>query len=295
MLSIIICSVSPERLSAIRNNIGRTVGVEYEIIAVDNRERNMPIARVYNEGAVRAAYPYLFFVHEDVVFHTGGWGAFVEERLSKPDCGVIGFAGSTVKLSAYSGWYQFPDCSRSLLFQAGIDDSPRLDAWHVHLDRPFEEVVVVDGLGMFVRKDVWSEYPFDEQMLTGFHCYDLDFSLQIAASGKYRNYVCSSPKVIVEHDSAGSFREDWFNETIRLHRMKWRRFLPVCAEGYPITPKRLRWEDERCFDRFLDEFLKTSSPERWPVLKEFFVAYPFSLKHLSHCLSHLSAYLVRRR
>lgn len=39
---------------------------------------------------------------------------------------------------------------------------------------------------MFVRKDVWAKYPFDEELLTGFHCYDLDFTLQIAADRCYK-------------------------------------------------------------------------------------------------------------
>lgn len=38
MLSIIICSVSPERLQQVTQNIHDTIGVEHEIIAIDNRE-----------------------------------------------------------------------------------------------------------------------------------------------------------------------------------------------------------------------------------------------------------------
>ena len=68
MLSIIICSVSPERLEQVTRNIHDTIGVDYEIIAIDNREKQWPIARAYNEGASRAHYPFLFFVHEDVKF-----------------------------------------------------------------------------------------------------------------------------------------------------------------------------------------------------------------------------------
>ena len=61
MLSIIICSVSPERLEQVTRNIHDTIGVDYEIIAIDNREKQWPIARAYNEGASRAHYPFLFF------------------------------------------------------------------------------------------------------------------------------------------------------------------------------------------------------------------------------------------
>ena len=79
MLSIVICSVLPERLLQISQNIHDTIGVEYEIIAIDNKEKKWPIARAYNEGACQARYPFLFFVHEDVKFHSQDWGSVIED------------------------------------------------------------------------------------------------------------------------------------------------------------------------------------------------------------------------
>ena len=38
MLSIIICSVSPERLEQVTRNIHDTIGVDYEIIAIKKYE-----------------------------------------------------------------------------------------------------------------------------------------------------------------------------------------------------------------------------------------------------------------
>lgn len=60
MVSIIICSVSPLLLEDLKQNIAQTIGVEYEIIAIDNREKRWPIAKAYNYGAQQAKYPYLF-------------------------------------------------------------------------------------------------------------------------------------------------------------------------------------------------------------------------------------------
>ena len=51
---------------------------------------------------------------------------------------------------------------------------------------------------------LWAKYPFDEELLTGFHCYDLDFTLQIAADRCYKNYVCCSSEVLIEHSSQGN-------------------------------------------------------------------------------------------
>ena len=85
MFSIIVCSISPERLSNLSQNIHDTIGVEYELIGIDNRTKKWPIAKVYNEGARQARYPYLFFVHEDVKFHTKDWGQVIIEKLQEPE------------------------------------------------------------------------------------------------------------------------------------------------------------------------------------------------------------------
>ena len=88
MFSIIICSISPERLLQVKKNIQETIGTEHEFIAIDNRETKWPIAKAYNEGAKRARYPYLFFVHEDVRFHSQDWGKVIAGKLEEPDCGA---------------------------------------------------------------------------------------------------------------------------------------------------------------------------------------------------------------
>lgn len=293
MLSIIICSISPERLQQVSRNIQDTIGVEYEIIAVDNRAKNWPIARVYNEGARQACHPYLFFVHEDVKFHSYNWGLIMEEKLKEPDCGIIGFAGSKVMLKCYSGWLQDDRWKYALLYQGG-GALTQLEACHVSLEKPFEEVVAVDGLGMFVRKDIWNLHPFDEDILTGFHCYDVDFSLQVIATRRYKNYVCCSAHVLIEHFSPGSLNHSWYKDTIRLHKLKWNKILPVKVEGVELSQKDERKYEERCFNRFLRSILKTDYPERRMLLKEFLL-YPFSWKHLGHCIARTFSFLKRAR
>ncbi len=290
MLSIVICSIAPELLKQVCQNIHDTIGVEHEIISIDNRDKKWPIARAYNEGARQAHFPFLFFVHEDVRFHTQNWGQFIEDKLREPDCGVIGFAGSKIKFKAYSGWSQFARWKRALLFQGG-EDSTKLEVINVVLERPFEEVVALDGLGLFVPQKVWDKYPFDEEMLTGFHCYDLDFSLQIAATKQYKNYVCCSPKVMVEHFSTGTYSRNWYQETIRMHKLKWNAFLPLKVKDLVISKKMLKRCEERSFNTFMRSLLKTDYPEKKVVLGEF-LTYSFSWKHLGHSVLNVCRYIV---
>lgn len=291
MLSIIICSISPEYVQRLTQNINETIGVEYEIIAIDNREKKWPIARVYNEGARKARYPFLFFVHEDVKFHSLNWGEIIEEKLKEPDCGVIGFAGSKAKFANYSGWVQYRRLNYTFYYQ-GKKGVSMLSVANVTLKHPFEEVVILDGLGLFVRKDVWNIYPFDEEVLTGFHCYDIDFTLQIAASRKYKNYVCCSPKVIIEHFSEGNYNKSWFQDTILLHDRKWSKILPLKVDGLELTEREMKRYDEHSFNRFMRKLLKTNYPRKGAVLW-CFLKYPLlSWKHVGHCFQNIWSYFT---
>ncbi len=284
MLSIIVCSISPELLSKLAQSIEETIGVEYELIAIDNRQDNRPIAQVYNEGARKARYPYLFFVHEDVLFHSKDWGAIIERKLAEPDCGVVGFAGCKAMMNTYGGWAQYDNQWLCAFYFANISGRPTwLESYNVKLHTPYEQVVTLDGFAFFVRRDVWAEFPFDEDLLTGFHCYDVDFSLQVGR--KYKNYVCGL-HIWIEHLSPGQFSEHWVAYTVRLYRSKWKAMLPVHVPGIRLTPKEMCRNTEGMFYRFLFKALRTDVPlsVKRQLLGEFW-RLPFSWAHLSHCFS----------
>lgn len=290
MLSIIICSISPERLQALKINIQQTINTEYEIIAIDNREKKWPIAKAYNFGAELAVYPYLFFVHEDVMFHSCNWGVYIEQKLQEPTCGIIGFVGGKVMLNCCSGWNQYYEWVCCYLYQRSGKLS-RFDVNNVYLQTPFEEVVTVDGLGMFVRKEVWEKFMFDEKMLTGFHGYDIDFSLEISNSGVYKNYICCSNQVLVEHFSAGTFNLQWVDDTIRLYKEKWSKILPMAVDGWRISRMQQEKHEERLSYEFLNKALEMNSFYKKEVLKDFWLR-PYSWKHFRHCLKATFKFLV---
>ena len=225
MISVIVCSISPENLDRTKSNIDATIGVEHELIAYDNAVSKWPIAKVYNYCADKAKYDFLLFVHEDVIFHTQDWGKIISAKLAEPDCGVIGFAGARIKTKAYSGWN--PTTGDFEISNYGYVD-PRSRAQRFcrrgqFMEDGYGQVITVDGLAMFVRKSVWEKYPFDERMLTGFHCYDVDFSLELARH--YRNYVCGVIRLV--HLSNGNFGREWLQSTVYMHDNKWNAFLPM--------------------------------------------------------------------
>lgn len=231
-LSVVICSVDPDRARATCGSIAATSGLECEFVVVDNRERRWPIAKAYNHGASIAKAPCLFFCHEDILFDSTGWGEPVIRKLSEPGTGVIGFIGSRVRAGVYSGW------SQGHRYTAGRCGSSRNGGARSWFGCPREDkfipVATVDGMGMFVSRRVYDRNPFDEDVLTGFHCYDIDFCLGIAR--EYRNYVYCGVDVV--HLSNGNFGEEWLRTTERLTDGKWRSLTPVSAMDVDVD-----WDD----------------------------------------------------
>ncbi len=283
MLSIIICSVSPEKLEKTKACIDATAGVEHEFVVIDNNVRKWPITKAYNEGAKIARFPYLLFVHEDVRFHSQDWGKFIVDKLREPGCGVIGYAGSKVMSASYSGWCQDHDWDVLFLWQGTASGRTELRATGVTLEHPFEEVVTLDGLAMFMRRDLWEEFRFDEESLTGFHCYDVDFTLRVAASGRYRNYVCCSPSASIEHMSEGNLNRSWYSDTIRMHKTAWKGLLPIsCVPGYDFGSRDFLRKKERTAHYFLRNLIRAGFPEKYMVYREFVFSRPMTLKHIGH-------------
>lgn len=223
--SIIVCSVKPEMAKALSDNIRSTIGVEYEMIIFDNRQAGKGICAVYNECAERAAGEYLLFVHEDVAFHTEGWGRVIGEKLSERSCGVIGFAGSAAKYGYDYGWQGVKHFTHKN-YIIGCKHKGGKVRQSAHT-QDFMPVVCLDGMCLFVRKEVWVECRFDDDIFRGFHSYDTDFTTHTHSAG-YTNYVCHS--VRFEHFSLGSFSVAWY-ESVKLYLAKWGVSLPMRAEG----------------------------------------------------------------
>lgn len=231
MITFICCSINPTYAETLRANIEHTIGdTPFEFIAFDNRYSKMGICEVYNNAAEKSQYDNLCFLHEDVKFVTEGWGAEIVRKMAEDDCGVIGFAGSVMKMGFPSGWCLNRTNTRHHYVQH-YNNSKRNKKESLKRRNPdkvaYSEVVVLDGLALFIAKRVWKECPFSQDFLTGFHCYDVDITLKVANAG-YKNYVTN--KLLVEHFSAGSFSESWRIDTIRLHN-KWKHQLPMFASS----------------------------------------------------------------
>ena len=215
MISVLICSGNPHLLKQAKDNIEETIGVEHEILCFDNQEVNHGICRVYNRLASGAKFNHLCFVHEDVLFQTTDWGKkILETFLNDSQVGLLGIAGCKYKSQYFSGWFSNTkelDCANYIHQYKDGTESVYLSPSN---DTSLQEVVCIDGVFMCCKKDSWEKNKFNENLLKGFHFYDIDFSLRIAHSYK----VVVTYDVLLTHiTTGGDYSSKWVETAISYH------------------------------------------------------------------------------
>ena len=225
MISIIISSGSQDLLRNVKKSIENTIGVPYEIISFDNRKGEYGICELYNQGVAQAKFNLLCFMHEDVEIKTSNWGAIVSNHFEQcTRLGLIGLAGSKYKSAVPLGWDSASPRSNYLNIIQGykyIDKDPVHEYYNPE-NFEITEVACVDGVWFCCPKHVAQQFPFDDQRLTGFHGYDIDFSLAVGQDYK----VAVTFKVLLAHFSEGQYSSKWFRDIYYVHR-KWRHLLPI--------------------------------------------------------------------
>lgn len=226
MISIIICSRDAIQLGKIKDNISLTISLPYEIIAIDNSKKLYGICEAYNLGASKAKYKYLCFIHEDIEFSNVGWGRNIISHFKDEELGLIGVAGSSYKSKIPSGWggiQQFDYCN---VYQ----EDKVSDFSHLYSNPRNEEisrVVVLAGVFLAAQKKVWEEVNFDQDIFTGFHCYDLDFSLRVLDHYK----VAVVYDIVIRHFSSGRFNDEWLKWSLILQK-KFKQKPPISIPYY---------------------------------------------------------------
>ena len=244
MISIIICSRNKHLPENLLENIEDTIGVDYEIIAIDNSEQKHSIFSAYNLGVVQSKFSVLCFVHEDVFFHSKLWGEKIISHLSSQQTGIIGLAGSGFIPQIPTNWLR-NERARNIIQSSKAEN---YITKHFLLPENYtflqKEVVALDGVFLCMRRDVFDHLRFDES-LGGFHAYDLDISIQSYMTG-YKNYVVYD--ILVEHFSRGNFDKEYFVKTINVFK-KWENHLPLSIKSLSDKAKKPRNHNKSQIDR----------------------------------------------
>jgi len=211
LISIIVCSIEEHLFNRFSESLAKTIGVDYELIRIENQKEKLPIAKAYNKGASQASFDFLVFVHEDVVFHSDNWGVELVNRfrsLSNP--GVLGIAGNSYHPLSPTDWWGSSNRTRHFNY---IKNERNGDLTKGILtksnDSLTKKVYCLDGVFLAVKKSVFIKYKFDEKLM-GFHGYDTSFCLRI--SEKFNNYFV--PNILLEHFSSGIINREYWKNTI---------------------------------------------------------------------------------
>ena len=227
MISIIICSRKADISQELKDNIAATIGCKYELCVIDNSRNEYNIFTAYNEGVRRAKGDILCFMHEDVLFHTEGWGAVIANQFTDKSIGVIGFAGAHFLPKAPMYWFSLPYISQYNL-QTGDNNELKNDTT-AYFRGDLADVVAVDGFCFFMSSPLFERISFDEKNYHGFHAYDMDICMQVQ---KLNMRVCVSRAILVEHKwSENSLNNKKYMQLLDKYMHvfygKWKDSLPV--------------------------------------------------------------------
>ncbi|MHA7131820.1 glycosyltransferase [Algoriphagus namhaensis] len=217
MISFVILSTNKTVLNSCLNSVKELCGIEHEFVIIDNSSSRLSIFEGYNLGASLAKYEYLVFVHEDVVFRTSDFGSRLVTYFNNLlNCGVLGVAGSNYVPISPSDWWI---SDRRYLFFSYYQGDHFLCSSGNTAPR---QVFVLDGLFFAVRRSIWKEFKFDED-LKGFHGYDTDFCLKVCS--KYFNYYISD--ILVSHRSEGKPNSLWLENHIKIRKNHYINFSSI--------------------------------------------------------------------
>lgn len=268
MISIIICSVNSELLRQLQSNIADTIGIEHEIIAINNSVKKEGICAVYNKGGAMAKYPILCFVHEDVLFETQNWGQLVEQHFKQHKTGLLGIAGGDSKGFVPSSWSSSFKSNEINIIQ---HSDKRGEAEHIvetynNLPGTKKNVVTLDGVLLCTKKEIFDQLKFDEVNLKGFHGYDIDYSLQVFC---YFD-VAVMFDVLVHHFSEGKPDKKWVDSAVQISR-KWKKQLPVSV--YPLTAAEFNFYHWKSLQIFLERLFQLNYS--YPKIILYFLRFSF--------------------
>lgn len=226
MISIIICSRNKTISNDLYQNITTTIGCEFELIVIDNSLNQYSIFEAYNLGIGKSTSEFLCFIHDDILFHTQGWGVLlIRIFIKNKKAGLIGIAGAKIKTKMPSAWWECPEKYHVINIIQHTNDN-KIESQVVGFEQNSiqEEVVVIDGVFMVMRKI--KDILFNTKM-KGFHNYDLNISFEFNA----KNYqILVTRQIVIEHFSNGVIDKTWYDSCLKLHQL-YHNILPLKTDN----------------------------------------------------------------
>lgn len=180
MISVVCCYNKIPELERMRESLQKQ-DCEYELIAVDNTTGSFSSASAaLNHGATQAKGDIIVFLHQDIMFaESSSLREFVVPLMLDGKCvDLIGIHGAVHGDAGYIGKYR------------------RVDT--------------LDECCVAMRKDTWTQYPFNGKLCDGWHLYTVELCLRMRAENKQ----IATGTFAIQHLSSGTV-DDAYMATFR--------------------------------------------------------------------------------
>ncbi len=199
-IGVVVCSIDEAKAARVHALYTRLLaGVPHEVLVLRDARS---LAEAYNRGVAAVRGDIVVLSHDDIDLLAADFAARVARHLETFD--VLGTIGGTLLTGPLPVWAGHPHLRGWIVHRAGpaapwlVDGvDPRVVAGGM---------VVLDGVLLAGRREVFARVPFDSATFDGFHGYDIDWSYRVASAG-YR--LASAGDLRVVHASRGRFDATW--------------------------------------------------------------------------------------
>ena len=224
-IQIVVSSKSKEEEKQdFLENIKDTCGCDYELNFVHNPD-GISLTTIYNRfiDTPKNEEAIVVYIHDDIEFLRYGWGKRLIELFDKhEDFGIIGVAGAA-QYDEKGMWWTYEKKYGQVLHRQ--NGRSWLTAFSPLLEKDLEEVCVVDGIFIAVRKDRISQR-FDESF-EGFNHYDTSFCLANYMDAETRIGVTTD--IRIAHNSVGEIKPNFIENLQKLNE-KYNEYYPIDVE-----------------------------------------------------------------
>ena len=216
VLSIITCHPSSEEVPTLRHSVESNMGLGDTEIVVSVASSS--IATAYNDGARRSLGRFLLFTHSDVELLTSRAVLAAALRTANdPKIGVVGIAGAKV-LTQTAVWWSLGD----QLSGACMHEDQQAQ-WMTAFGR-YGRVVVLDGVLMLMRREVFEKVGGFDETFPFFDYYDVDLTLRVHLAGLMNT---TYPLHVLHHSIGDTRNKTGWHQNRTQFIEKWKSVLPV--------------------------------------------------------------------
>lgn len=221
-----------KKSSEYKRQILKSCKNKVKIHEIENKNQ-YSLTECYNKGIdLCEEDETLVLIHDDITLPYG-WDEKIEKIFDTTEYGIIGVAGTCTLGKNAIWWEHRSDLCGIVSHQKTVNKKLIKYDTRFSEDHDFVmDVCCVDGVFMALRKNRIKKR-FNEE-ITGFHFYDISFSVDNFISG-VKIGVTTSFKI--HHKSIGQISRDWhINRNVFLH--KYQNILPISVKPniYQIAP-----------------------------------------------------------